>query len=151
MDAEAMFWFAAKCVISYDKGTPRRETEFGEAARLANSPKRYSVLSSRPSKFLVMSIRPRTSSARRLELMAFACVHWSETTNLIVCTEERRYLFFVRRGDEIFPKSILQMEKLLKGKGRLARCSIAWFGRIKGYRCIAGEICGAMCLTRDKW
>lgn len=84
--------------------------EFGEAARFANSPKRYSVLSSRPWKFRVMSIRPRMSSARRLELMAFACVHWSETADLIVCTEEGMYLFLVRRGDEIFPESILQME-----------------------------------------
>ena len=61
VEAEAMFWLAAKCVISYDIGMPSREKALEslvEVARLAKRPNRYSVLSSRPSKVRVISTRP---------------------------------------------------------------------------------------------
>ena len=57
-----------------------------EVTRLAKRPNRYSVLSSRPSKVRVISTRPWTSSARRVELIDFACGEgqywWSEVMDL---------------------------------------------------------------------
>ena len=71
VEAAAIFWLAAKCVISYATGMPRR-LKAGEVFKLANRPKRYSVFSSRPSKVRVMSTRPWTFSARSDELIDFA-------------------------------------------------------------------------------
>ena len=71
MEAAAIFSLAAKFVISYATGIPSR-LKLGEVAKLANKPKRYSVLSSRPSKVRVISTRPWTSSARRDELIDLA-------------------------------------------------------------------------------
>ena len=76
VEAEAMFWLAAKCVISYAVGMPSREKESGslaDDARLAKRPNRYSVFSSRPLKVRVMSTRPWTSAASKEELIALAC------------------------------------------------------------------------------
>ena len=70
--AEVTYSLAAKCKISYEIGTPNKLMELGSAARFAKSPKRYSVLSSRPSNVLVMSIRPYTSSDSNVELIDFA-------------------------------------------------------------------------------
>ena len=61
VEADAIFWLAAKCVILYATGIPSSENELGslaEVARLAKRPKRYSVLISRPSKVRVTSTRP---------------------------------------------------------------------------------------------
>lgn len=76
VEADAMFWLAAKCVISYPIGMPRRLKALGsltELARPAKSPNKYSVFSSRPSKVRVISTRPWTFSANREELMDLAC------------------------------------------------------------------------------
>ena len=72
--AEVMYLLAVKCKISYEIGIPNKLMELGSAVRFANSPKRYSVVSSRPSNVLVMSIRPCTSSTSSVELIDFACV-----------------------------------------------------------------------------
>ena len=65
VDAAAIFWLAAKWVISYATGTPRR-LKAGEVARLADKPKRYSVFNSRPSKVRVIrSFRRIKSGASR--------------------------------------------------------------------------------------
>lgn len=76
VSAETTFSLAAKCSISYDTGTPNRLSDPGVAARFAKSPNKYSVLSSRPLKVRVMSMRPKQSSDNREELTDLACV-WS--------------------------------------------------------------------------
>ena len=76
VEAEAMFSLAAKWVISYAVGMPRSEKALGsvaERARFAKRPNRYSVFISLPSNVRVISTRPWTSSARRVEFIAFAC------------------------------------------------------------------------------
>lgn len=83
--------------------------------------------------------------------MALACVCWLETRSDCSQTGERIYLFCICRGDEVLPESVLQIEKLLKGKGRLLRCSVARFQRIRGSWRVADETCCTMSLTRDKW
>ena len=68
-----MFWEAAKCVISYARGTPSNEYCVVDVAKFANRPKRYSVFNSCPENVRVISTRPWTLGARRDELMDCAC------------------------------------------------------------------------------
>ena len=72
--AEVMYLLTAKCKISYEIGIPNKLIELGSAIRFANSLKRYSVLSSRPSNVLVMSIRPYISFTNSIELTDFTYV-----------------------------------------------------------------------------
>jgi hypothetical protein len=69
--AEVTYSLAAKYKISYEIRTLNKLMELRSAARFIKSLKRYSVLSSRPSNVLVMSIRPYISSDNNVELIDF--------------------------------------------------------------------------------
>jgi hypothetical protein len=72
--AEVIYLLVAKCKILYKIGIPNKLIELGSTTRFANSLKRYSVLSSRPSNVLVISIRPYTSFTSSVKLIDFAYI-----------------------------------------------------------------------------